>query len=172
MFSTRRTTAISSLLTRNRSSINLVRTYISPLAKAAIRRLQTGFVPNDVESIITGLTIGDELQSGRSDLIWPSPRPIIPSGAMQKVGIVPLYHYGSRFERVRYWQDIPGWRQVTEQQFLSYGWNVSGFEWPRRVNLTFSQRPKQTFMEKISLPAFSIRFYPIIFHVIQCLITP
>lgn len=37
------------------------------------------------------------------------------------------YHVGreSKFERVPYWQKIPRWKDVTEQQWLDYNWGVS-----------------------------------------------
>lgn len=38
---------------------------------------------------------------------------------------VPVYHRGSKFDRVPYWQDIPRWKEITEKQFLSYRWGVS-----------------------------------------------
>ena len=38
---------------------------------------------------------------------------------------VPLYHRSSKFERVPYWQKIPRWSDVSEEQFLTYSWGVS-----------------------------------------------
>jgi hypothetical protein len=40
----------------------------------------------------------------------------------------PLYHRGSLFDRVAYWQNIPRWKEVTEKQFLTYSWSV-GQHW-------------------------------------------
>ncbi|EKD16268.1 uncharacterized protein L3040_009498 [Drepanopeziza brunnea f. sp. 'multigermtubi'] len=38
---------------------------------------------------------------------------------------VPVYHHGSKFERIPYWQKIRRWEDVTEEQFLSYRWNIA-----------------------------------------------
>ena len=38
---------------------------------------------------------------------------------------VPAYHYGSKFDRVPYWQNIERWKGISEKQFLSYKWGVS-----------------------------------------------
>jgi len=38
---------------------------------------------------------------------------------------VPAYHRGSKFDRVPYWQNIGRWKDITENQFLSYRWGVS-----------------------------------------------
>lgn len=37
----------------------------------------------------------------------------------------PLYHYGGKFDRVPYWQAITRWRDISEEQFLTYEFNVS-----------------------------------------------
>lgn len=37
----------------------------------------------------------------------------------------PVYHRGTKFDRLPYWQKIGRWKDVSEQQFLSYRWNVS-----------------------------------------------
>ncbi|KAL2070579.1 hypothetical protein VTL71DRAFT_13605 [Oculimacula yallundae] len=37
----------------------------------------------------------------------------------------PAYHMGSKFERVPYWQKIGRWKDVSEEQFLSYRWNTA-----------------------------------------------
>jgi hypothetical protein len=37
----------------------------------------------------------------------------------------PLYHRGSLFDRVAYWQNIPRWKDATEKEFLTYSWSVS-----------------------------------------------
>lgn len=38
---------------------------------------------------------------------------------------IPLYHRSSKFERVPYWQKIPRWSGISEEQFLTYAWGVS-----------------------------------------------
>jgi lysine 2,3-aminomutase len=37
---------------------------------------------------------------------------------------IPAYHRGSKFDRVPYWQNIGRWKDITENQFLSYRWGV------------------------------------------------
>lgn len=37
----------------------------------------------------------------------------------------PAYHIGSKFNRTPYWQKIGRWKDIPEDQFLSYRWNVS-----------------------------------------------
>ncbi len=37
----------------------------------------------------------------------------------------PVYHRGSKFDRIPYWQKIGRWKDILENQFLSYRWNVS-----------------------------------------------
>jgi hypothetical protein len=44
----------------------------------------------------------------------------------QSYAPVPAYFRGSGFDRVPYWQQIGRWQDVTENQFLSYRWGVSG----------------------------------------------
>ena len=49
-------------------------------------------------------------------------KPAIP-GPTTDPANVPIYHRG--FVRVPYWQKIWRWRNITEEQFLSYRWGVS-----------------------------------------------
>ncbi|KAK2624458.1 hypothetical protein QTJ16_006408 [Diplocarpon rosae] len=44
---------------------------------------------------------------------------------ISEVAAVPVYHRGSKFERVPYWQNISRWKDVPETQFLSYSWNTA-----------------------------------------------
>lgn len=47
------------------------------------------------------------------------------SDCVRELPSVPAYHRGSKFDRVPYWQQIGRWKDVTENQFLSYRWSVS-----------------------------------------------
>lgn len=38
---------------------------------------------------------------------------------------IPAYFHSSKFDRVPYWQKIGRWKDVGENDFLSYRWNVS-----------------------------------------------
>ena len=49
--------------------------------------------------------------------------------------IRPLHHRGTKFERLRYWQKIPRWKDVTVKEFLTHSW---------QVRLTLSHRRPQT----------------------------
>lgn len=48
--------------------------------------------------------------------------------------IVPVYHRGAKFDRVPYWRTVSRWKDVTEEKFLSYRWQVS------RTQLLYHQR--------------------------------
>jgi lysine 2,3-aminomutase len=43
----------------------------------------------------------------------------------QTTAVTPVYYRGSKYDRVPYWQNIRRWKDVEEQKFLSYRWNVS-----------------------------------------------
>ena len=47
------------------------------------------------------------------------------SGTSALTASIPLYHCGSKFDRLPYWQKIPRWNDVSEKQFLNYSWGVS-----------------------------------------------
>jgi hypothetical protein len=49
------------------------------------------------------------------------------SDAVQEIlsPAIPLYHRNSKFERVPYWQKIPRWSGISEDQFLTYAWGVN-----------------------------------------------
>jgi lysine 2,3-aminomutase len=38
---------------------------------------------------------------------------------------IPAYFRGTKFDRVPYWQKIGRWKDITEENFLSYRWSVS-----------------------------------------------
>ncbi|TVY82231.1 L-lysine 2,3-aminomutase [Lachnellula suecica] len=87
-------------------------------------RYQTGFGGmTEVDSIVPDLTPSDELHKSRPDFMYPMSRPISPAVVAKKAPVVFPHHHGSKFERVPYWQDIPRWKDVTEEQFMSYEWN-------------------------------------------------
>lgn len=47
------------------------------------------------------------------------------SRALDKAVATPVYHHGTKFDRVPYWQNIGRWKDIPEAQFLTYRWNVS-----------------------------------------------
>lgn len=52
-----------------------------------------------------------------------------PSGCSIDEGTIkvesPLYFRGQKFDREPYWQKIPRWKDVSENDFLTYSWQVS-----------------------------------------------
>ncbi|KAH7410961.1 hypothetical protein BKA64DRAFT_570006 [Cadophora sp. MPI-SDFR-AT-0126] len=98
--------------------------------------------------------------------------------------VPPAYHVASKFDRVPYWQKIGRWKHVSEDEFLSYAWNVSKdiqgkmklhgfFEeiLPERIPCIGQQEPtvlREDFirdvMDGIALAPMSIRLTP---HIIS-----
>lgn len=59
-----------------------------------------------------------------TDLSTASHKAEIHQSPWIETAVTPAYHIASKFDRVPYWQNIGRWKDVSEDQFLSYTWNV------------------------------------------------
>jgi hypothetical protein len=118
------------------------RSGLIPITKAILSRNQKDLGQNYIGAKIPNLKPSEEIHSARTDLIQPTGRPNFSLRILEKVPTVFPDHHGSKFERVPYWQNIPRWKNVTENQFLSYEWNVSGPQFHHTPILKIIRRRK------------------------------
>lgn len=100
------------------------RSLLIPITKPILSR-PNALLQNNTVASIPDLRSCEELHNARTDLIPPTGKPILSASIVEKLPTFLPYQHGSKFERRPYWQSIPRWKNITEDQFLSYEWNVS-----------------------------------------------